>query len=108
MPKNLLILILCVISMERISSQQLERGIKRDVALNYSVTHVIYSETVQDSFYIFVKLPKNYSTDLNKIIKRINSRNPNYIHLEFRAFQNGVHFSTPSEALVYGLLYIFK
>ena len=36
---------------------------ERDVVLNYSVTHVLYSENVQDSFYIYVKLPKYYSKE---------------------------------------------
>lgn len=31
-----------------------------DVILNYSKTIILYSEEVKDSFYIYIKLPKNY------------------------------------------------
>jgi predicted alpha/beta superfamily hydrolase len=37
-----------------------------DVLLNYSEVHVLYSENVQDSFYIYIKLPKNYSEEKDK------------------------------------------
>jgi len=39
---------------------------KRDAALNYSETHVLYSENVQDSFYVYIKLPKYYNAEANK------------------------------------------
>jgi predicted alpha/beta superfamily hydrolase len=37
-----------------------------EVALNYSKTIVIYSEAVQDSFYIFIKTPKGYDKNPDK------------------------------------------
>lgn len=36
------------------------------VILNYSETNVLYSESVEDSFYIYVKLPKDYLNNSNK------------------------------------------
>lgn len=39
----------------------------RNVVLNYSLTHVVFSENVQDSFYIYVKLPKNYDEENKKL-----------------------------------------
>ena len=51
----------------KISSQSSEVELsKRVVTLNYSETHVLYSENVQDSFYIYVKLPKNYTQEMDK------------------------------------------
>jgi predicted alpha/beta superfamily hydrolase len=37
-----------------------------DVNLNYSETHVLYSQNVQDSFYVYIKLPKYYSEETDK------------------------------------------
>lgn len=37
-----------------------------DVTLNYSKVIVFYSESVDDSFYIFIKLPKDYFNNANK------------------------------------------
>ena len=37
-----------------------------DVTLNYSETHVLYSQNVQDSFYVYIKLPKYYSEETDK------------------------------------------
>ncbi len=39
---------------------------KRDAALNYSETHIIYSENVEDSFYVYIKLPKYYNAEIDK------------------------------------------
>jgi predicted alpha/beta superfamily hydrolase len=37
-----------------------------DVTLNYSGTFVFYSEEVQDSFHIYIKLPKGYDKNIEK------------------------------------------
>ena len=37
-----------------------------DVTLNYSETFVFYSEEVQDSFHIYIKLPKGYDKNIEK------------------------------------------
>lgn len=37
-----------------------------DVTLNYSKTIILYSEEVKDSFYIYIKLPKNYNESTEK------------------------------------------
>lgn len=51
----------------KIFSQSSEVEIsKRVVTLNYSETHVLYSENVRDSFYIYVKLPKYYDEEITK------------------------------------------
>jgi predicted alpha/beta superfamily hydrolase len=42
------------------------RNDERDVILNYSTVHVFYSENVEDSFYIYLKLPKNYNSETDK------------------------------------------
>ena len=42
------------------------------------------------------------------ILNQLKQRDSNYINLNFRIFEDGVHFSTPSEAMAYGLLHAFK
>jgi predicted alpha/beta superfamily hydrolase len=62
----LLIVILISFS-PQLLSQKTELDLQTsDVSLNYSETIALYSEMVQDSFYIYIKLPKDYNTNLNK------------------------------------------
>lgn len=49
-----------------------------------------------------------YKIPINKIVNRLKQRGSSYINFKFRIFEEGVHFSTPSEALVYGLLHSFR
>jgi predicted alpha/beta superfamily hydrolase len=65
--KSILAFVVLVFISGNVFSQNSEIEInKRDVSLNYSETHVLYSENVQDSFYIFIKLPKYYHKDENR------------------------------------------
>jgi predicted alpha/beta superfamily hydrolase len=65
--KILLIVFLLLFLFGKIFSQTSEVEFsKRAVILNYSETHVLYSENVQDSFYIYVKLPKYYHEEIKK------------------------------------------
>lgn len=49
-----------------------------------------------------------YVNPINKIVERLKQRDSSYINLNFRIFEEGVHFSTPSEAMAYGLMHSFK
>ncbi|MBT8377929.1 MAG: hypothetical protein KJN64_01725 [Ignavibacteria bacterium] len=51
---------------------------------------------------------EDYLTPNIKIVDQIKQRGSDYISFKFRIFEDGVHFSTPSEALAYGLLHCFK
>jgi len=48
-----------------------------------------------------------YAEPITKITNRLNQRDKPYIEIKFRVFENGVHYSTPSEALTYGLIFSF-
>ena len=61
-----LLLVLFVSLCSKLLSQDFKSDIQTsDVSLNYSETIVLYSETVQDSFYIYIKLPKDYNKNLD-------------------------------------------
>lgn len=47
-------------STELLSQEGTSKYSHSDVSLNYSTTVIHYSETIEDTFYIYVKLPKNY------------------------------------------------
>ncbi len=65
--KSLLVLLVLFFISARVFPQySLGKVNKGDVILNYSKVHVLYSENVQDSFYIYVKLPKYYDQEINK------------------------------------------
>ena len=51
---------------------------------------------------------KKYKKPNNRIVDRLKQRDSSYINLKFRIFEDGVHLSTPSEAMTYGLLHTFK
>lgn len=61
--KNILglFIVLSVLLCSKINAQHSETGTQSsDVTLNYSKTVILYSNAVKDSFYIYLKLPKNY------------------------------------------------
>lgn len=59
-----LFLVLSVLLFSKLNAQNSDTDILLfDVSLNYSKTIIIYSEEVKDSFYIYIKLPKNYNQD---------------------------------------------
>ncbi len=51
---------------------------------------------------------EGYDLPISRIVNQLRLRDSNYIKLDFRIFEEGIHFSTPSEAMVYGLLHSFK
>jgi predicted alpha/beta superfamily hydrolase len=51
---------------------------------------------------------ENYQQPNNKIVDRLLHRDSSYIDFKFKIFEEGNHFSTPAEALAYGLLYTFN
>ncbi len=51
---------------------------------------------------------EKYVLPNTKIVEHIQQRGSDYINLKFRIFDEGVHFSTPAEAMAYGLMHSFK
>lgn len=49
---------------------------------------------------------EEYFSPVGKLMERLN--NKSNIQTKFEIFKNGTHFTTPSEALVYGLKFIFN
>ena len=51
---------------------------------------------------------ERYVAPITKIVNHLQRRDPSYIDFKFRIFEEGVHFSTPAEAMAYGLIHAFK
>lgn len=51
---------------------------------------------------------KEFKSPINMIVKRLQQIKPTSIKLKLKVFENGYHFSTPSEGLTYGLIFSFE
>jgi len=51
---------------------------------------------------------KEYFQPINKIVTQLKQRDSSYLKMNFKVFEQGVHFSTPAEALTYGLIFCFE
>ncbi len=50
---------------------------------------------------------EDYHLPIEKLVKQIKKSSEDKTNLKFRVFENGTHFTCPSEALTYGLQFVF-